>query len=72
MHMKHYCIYTRDFTRCKGLFRNLRDYGIEYEAHINRTRFTLNPFNALHLLFLLRYSHYIVCIDHESDHTLGV
>jgi hypothetical protein len=66
-----YCIYTRDFDKCLGLFKEFATHDINYEAHINRTRFWINPYNALHLLFLLKYSHYVVCVDHESDHATG-
>ena len=69
--LKQYCIYTRDFAHCKGLFRDLRDSDIHYEPHINRTRFWLHTDNTLHQRFYLRYSHSMVCVDQERDHRVG-
>jgi hypothetical protein len=68
---KQYCIYTRDFPNCKGLFRDLRDSHIQYEPHINRTRFWLHSNNTLHQRFFLRYSHSMHCVDGERDHRVG-
>lgn len=67
-----YCIYTRDFDRCLGLFKEFATHDINYEPHINRTRFWIDPLNSLHLLFMLKYSQYCVCVDHESDHATGI
>lgn len=70
--LKQYCIYTRDFAQCKGVFRDLQQYHIPYEPHINRTRFWLDSTNKEHHVFYLQYRNYMVCVDHEHNHATGV
>ena len=66
----HYCIYTQDIV--SGLFPALQQLtDCHYEIHANRTRFHLDCEQAAHLQFYIKYSHLLVCIDHESDHVLG-
>jgi len=67
-----YCVYTRDFGNCRGLFEDFRTHDIKFEAHINRTRFWLDLDCVGHLTVYLRYLDYITQVDHEIDHTLGV
>lgn len=69
---KQFCIYTRDFAQCKGIFKDLHTHNIAYEAHINRTRFWLHSELALHQKFYIRYSTLIHCVDHETNHSLGI
>ena len=69
--MKHYCIYTRDIRPV--IMRELGQLNhTDFEMHMNRTRFWLNPQNPLHMQFYIRWSHLLHDIGHERDHQLGV
>jgi hypothetical protein len=69
--MHHYCVYTHD-PRFLDVLVQLRSLEITLEPHINRTRFYLNPETVEHFTLLLAYSDSIHCIDHESDHAIGI
>jgi len=70
--MQQYCVYTRDFSHTQGLFTVLDHFDISIEPHINRTRFWLDLEDANHMYVYMRYSSYIHCIAHETDHALGI
>ena len=69
--MEHYCVYTTDFEHTPGLFKFFTDNSITFEAHINRTRFWLDPQSQQHQRLFLRYADYIYNVSHERDHQLG-
>ena len=51
-----YCVYTShpDF---KTVFAYVYDNGIDYEVHLNRTRFWIERRSKTHTEFLLRHYH---------------
>lgn len=70
--IKHYCVYTRDLPSCKGLTTLIAHFDVDYEMHMNRTRFWLDLENPNHMYLYMRYSEHLHCIDHETDHALGI
>jgi hypothetical protein len=50
----------------------LHSNGLEYELHLNRTRFWINHNSRAHTLLMLRYGEHIHCVDHEQDYSLGI
>jgi len=68
--MKHYAILTSSLT--KQVIRDLkRAKPHSTEIHLNRTRFYLDQHNSLHQWFYLKHEGRLVCIDGETDHSLG-
>jgi len=69
--IKQYCVYTRDFENTPLLFTRIQQSRIQFEAHINRTRFWLDTRKKQHRTFYLHYRDYMHCVDTETDHSSG-
>ena len=65
--MTHFCIYTKD-PQFATVLTQLRNHNIPFEAHVNRTRFHIDPSHTLYSYFALLCTN----IDHETNHALGV
>ena len=48
--------------------RLIREHGLKYETHLVRTRFWVDANTELNTYCALRFK----CIDHETNHALGV
>lgn len=67
--MQHqYCAYTQDPASLRLALKLIKSHDLEFEAHINRTRFWVDAHTELDTYCSLRFK----CIDHETDHSLGV
>ena len=69
--IKQYCVYTRDFVNTPLLFNRIQEHNVQFEAHINRTRFWLDTRKKQHRTFYLHYRDYMHCVDQETDHSSG-
>jgi hypothetical protein len=67
--MKQYCVFTQD-PMCKEVFAWVSNNNLQFEMHLNRTRFWV-PDGPLHTEFLLRYSTICPEVDPNEDLQLG-
>lgn len=66
--ISQYCAYTQDSASIQLALRLIARYEFEHSVHINRTRFWVPHSHTAHSFVALRFT----CIDHESDHQLGI
>jgi hypothetical protein len=50
----------------------IRTQGLQYEIHLNRTRFWIDPISPLSTEFLLRWSHCCPVVDSSLDLATGL
>mgnify|MGYP000004705236 CR=1 FL=1 len=64
-----FAVYSRDaeFVKVIGWIKTNK---IQFEAHLNRTRFWI-PESPELMEFLLTWSHVCPRVDHETDHLIG-
>ena len=68
--MNHYCVYTRDIR--PGFISALNELSpTDFEMHLNRTRFWLDPSLAHHVEFYIKWSHIIHAVDPRENLATG-
>jgi len=67
--MIHFCVYTMD-PEFSNVLDWLIEHGIDYEVHLNRTRFHV-PMGTTMTHFLLKFAHCCPQIDDASDPSLN-
>ncbi len=69
--LRHYAVYTED-THFAAVLDFIELHQLDYSIHLNRTRFWIDDSDPLHSLLILNYPSSVVCIESETNHTLGV
>jgi len=67
--MIQYCIFTRD-PEFVNVANWIREHGIKFEAHLNRTRFWVNE-GEEHALLLLTWGHVCTPVYDDEDLVTG-
>lgn len=67
--MRHYFVWTLE-PRLDEVFDFIRDHNLEYEIHLNRTRFWV-PEGSILTEFLLRLSECVELVDEKLDLATG-
>jgi len=63
-----YCAYTTDTATIRLAYALIQQHDLRFEAHLARTRFWVPADSELNTYCALRFK----CIDHETDHALGI
>jgi hypothetical protein len=66
--MNQYCAYTLDEVNFLLALKLIRKYNLNYELHACRVRFWVSRTHWVHVYCALKFK----CIDHETDHMLGI
>ena len=63
-----YCAYTVDSESMLLALRLIQEHNLKHELHLQRTRFWVDADSELNTFCALRFK----CVNHETDHSLGI
>ena len=63
-----YCAYTQDPESVRLALDLIKSHSLQYEIHIQRTRFWVDVDTELDTYCALRFK----CVNHETNHSLGI